>query len=79
MLETDSVQFGTTAIDYSIQRSDLRKKTIAIEVNFKGVKVIAPVNSDNKSLQQLVCQKASWICDRAAVVKINCEPNRHRK
>jgi predicted metal-dependent hydrolase len=64
MLETGSVQFGSTAIDYSIQRSERRKKTISISVDTSGVKVTVPKYIDKSSLQKLVYKKAPWICDR---------------
>ncbi len=64
MLETSSVQFGNTTIDYSIQRSERRKKTISITVDAKGVTVTAPKHTDNESLHQLVHKKASWITRR---------------
>lgn len=54
MLETDSVQFDNIAIDYSIQRSNRRKKTTSISVDAKGVKVTVPTHTDNSSLKQLV-------------------------
>lgn len=69
MLETDSVQFGNTAILYSIQRSDRRKKTIGISVDARGVKVTVPKNTDNSSLKQLVHKKAPWICDRLSHIQ----------
>lgn len=64
MLETGSVKFGNTTIDYSIHRSQRRKKTISISVDGDGVKVTTPIHTDDGSLQQLVYNKAPWICDR---------------
>lgn len=69
MLETDSVKFGNTAIAYSIQRSDRRKKTISISVDASGVKVTVPKHTDNSSLKKLVQKKASWITTRLSHIQ----------
>jgi predicted metal-dependent hydrolase len=64
MLETDSIQFGNTTIDYLIQRSDRRKKSISISVDAEGVKLTVPTHTENSSLQKLVLDRASWITNR---------------
>jgi predicted metal-dependent hydrolase len=69
MLETDSVKFGNTAIAYSIQRSDRRKKTISISVDASGVKVTVPKHTDNSSLKKLVHKKAPWITTRLSHIQ----------
>ena len=69
MLETDSVQFGNTAIHYSIQRSNKRKKTISISIDTKGIKVTVPAHTESSSLKQLVRKKAPLICDRLVCIQ----------
>ncbi|MED1797379.1 M48 family metallopeptidase [Brevibacillus porteri] len=53
-------QFGSQAIHYEITRSD-RRKTVTISINQHGVKVVAPSNTEDQAIQQILHHKGIWI------------------
>lgn len=60
-VETSSVMFGSTRIDFTIQRT-LRKKTVSIAVDpEEGVVLAAPNGVTVTRLDQMVRTKARWI------------------
>lgn len=61
MSQTDSIVFGGTRIDYSIQRTS-RRKTLAITVSpDRSVTVAAPKGTRRTLVAKKVYQKAEWI------------------
>jgi len=63
-VEQSEVQFGRTAIPYTIHRGR-RHKTVAIGVDpIEGVRVGAPKNTPVGKLDEIVHRKARWIIDR---------------
>lgn len=63
-MEHSQVQFGETAIRYTIQRGR-RQKTVAIGVDpIEGVRVRAPQDTPVEKLDTIVHHKAQWIIDR---------------
>lgn len=63
-MEQSEVQFGRTAIPYTIVRGR-RKRTVAIGVDpIGGVRVRAPEDTPIEKLDGIVHQKAQWILQR---------------
>ena len=63
-VETSSIQFGKTAIAYTIDRGR-REKTVAIAVDpLEGVRVRAPRDTAVEKLDDIVRRKARWIIER---------------
>ena len=61
MIESDSIQYGTTIIPYSISYSP-RRKNLAIAVYpTKKVEVKAPYKTKPEIIRRLVQKKASWV------------------
>ena len=60
------VQCGDAVIEYRVQRSARRKKTIQISVNDDGVVVAAPARTPDRELQDVVLRRAAWIIQRLA-------------
>lgn len=64
VVEQSSVQFGGTAIPYTIKRGR-RVKTVAVGVDpIEGVYVRAPKDTPIERLDKIVHRKAKWIVDR---------------
>ena len=70
------VQYGESVIEYRVQRSRRRKKTIQISVNDDGVVVAAPARTPDRELQDVVLRRAAWIIQRLAERKPAPEPPR---
>ena len=70
------VQVGDSVIEYRVQRSRRRKKTIQISVNDDGVVVAAPARTPDRELQDVVLRRAAWIIRRLAERKPAPEPPR---
>lgn len=65
MTESGSVQFGDSAIDYTVVRSRKRRKTIEIALDpERGVVVAAPLRVSKKEINELVVRRADWIIRR---------------
>lgn len=63
-MERSEVQFGSTAIEYAVDRAR-RHKTVAIRVDpIEGVRVRAPQGLSVAALDEIVRRKAKWILDR---------------
>ena len=61
MIEEDTIQFGTTSINYNISYSS-RKKNATVAVNpSKNVEVIVPEGTPQEDIQNLMKRKAHWI------------------
>lgn len=65
MSERGSVQFGDTVIEYTVQRSRRRRKTVAITLDsVEGVLVSAPMAASCEKIRELVGKRAGWIIRR---------------
>ena len=63
-MEQSRIQFGRTAIPYTIRRGK-REKTVAVAVDpVEGVLVRAPSGTKISKLDEIVYRKAKWIIDR---------------
>ena len=60
------VRFGDAVIEYRVQRSRRRKKTIQISVTNEGVVVAAPARTPEREVREVVLRRASWIIQRLA-------------
>ena len=64
-----NVQFGDTTITYVVVRSQRRKKTIQTQVSLENVRVLAPADTSDREVEQLIRKQARWILDRREVLK----------
>ena len=64
MIESDSVRFGETTIEYRVRRSARRRKTVEIRVDGGGVCVAAPTTTPVSELRDMVRRRAAWILDQ---------------
>ena len=67
MKSEHSIRFGDTTIRYEVTRSHRRKKTIQTLVSADKVRVLAPVDTPDHRLEQLVRKQAGWILDKQEV------------
>ena len=61
MAELGRVQFGDATIEYEVQRSERRKKTVQITMDGGRVLVAAPSNTPDSNLEAIVRKRAPWI------------------
>ena len=61
MAELGRVQFGDATIEYEVQRSERRKKTVQITMDGGRVLVAAPSDTPDSNLEAIVRKKAPWI------------------
>ena len=61
MTTKDSARCGDTTIEYRIRRSARRTKTILISVDRDGVRLAAPLDTEDHELRELVVTRAPWI------------------
>ncbi|MGQ9675415.1 MAG: M48 family metallopeptidase [Chloroflexota bacterium] len=67
MTERGKVVFGNTKIEYIINRSKRRKKTVAIVLDrAEGVLVAAPAKLSKEQIRQVVLKRADWIVRKAS-------------
>ena len=64
MSERGSVRFGESTIEFEVQRSQRRRKTVQITVDGGGVQVAAPVSTPDDELRRIVRKRAAWILRR---------------
>lgn len=65
MTERASIRFGKRTIDFSIQRSSRRRKTVAIVVDpEQGVLLKAPAHVDQDTLKAIALDKGRWITQK---------------
>ena len=57
----DSARCGDTTIEYRIRRSARRTRTILISVDRDGVRLAAPLDTEDDELRELVVKRAPWI------------------
>jgi predicted metal-dependent hydrolase len=61
-IERGNVQFGGTRIDYEVDRSARRKKTVEIAFDaLRGVVVSSPLTTSRSDLDAIVSRRAPWI------------------
>ena len=60
------LQLADTTIEYTVQRSKRRKKTVQISVSGGKVEVSAPLRTPNREIQAIVQQRSGWILDKLA-------------
>jgi len=61
MITQDSIQFGTTTINYDVVYSDRKKNATLSVYPLKLVEVSVPTNLDQEHIQKLVKRKAHWV------------------
>jgi len=61
MIAQDSIQFGTTKINYDILYSDRRKNATLAVYPLKMVEISVPTNLEPEHIQSLVMKKAHWV------------------
>ena len=61
MAELGHVLFGDASIEYEVQRSERRKKTVQITMDGGRVLVAAPSGAPNSKLESIVLKRAPWI------------------
>ena len=65
MAELGRVQFGDATIEYDVQRSGRRKKTVQITMDGGRVLVTAPSDTPDSKLEAIVRKRAPWILRQA--------------
>ena len=65
MAEIGRVQFGDTTIEYDVNRSERRKKTVQITMDGGRVLVAAPSDTPDSKLEAIVRKRAPWILRQA--------------
>ena len=61
MAEHGQVQFGDATIEYEVQRSQRRRKTVQITMDGGRVLVAAPTDTPGSKLEAIVHKRAPWI------------------
>lgn len=70
MNEKGTLPFGNTNIDFSIIRSDDRRKSISIFVDpYYGVYLRAPITFPKEKIMSLLRRKAAWIIQKQRIIK----------
>lgn len=70
MSEKGTLPFGNTNIDFSVIRSDERRKSISIFVDpYYGVYLRAPVKFSKEKIVSLLRRKAAWIIQKQRIIK----------
>ena len=60
------IQLDDATIEYTVQRSKRRKKTVQISVSGGAVVVSAPMRTPNREIQAIVQKRSGWILDKLA-------------
>ena len=63
--ELGRVQFGDATIEFDVQRSERRKKTVQITMDGGRVLVAAPSDTPDSKLEAIVRRRAPWILRQA--------------
>ncbi|MGE0709027.1 MAG: M48 family metallopeptidase [Planctomycetota bacterium] len=75
--EADHIVFGSTRLDYVIQRS-ARRRTVALRVSVvDGVEVVVPAGFDRARLPAIVRKKAAWILEKLGLVRDQAPAPQH--
>ena len=67
MVERGQVRFGDATIEYEVQRSQRRRKTVQITMYGGRVLVAAPTDTPGSKLQTIVQKRAPWILRQSPV------------
>ena len=65
MAELGRVQFGDATIEYDVNRSGRRKKTVQITMDGGRVLVASPLDTPDSKLEAIVRKRAPWILRQA--------------
>ena len=76
MSERGAVRFGESTIEFEVQRSQRRRKTVQITVDGGGVQVTAPVSTPDDELRGIVRKRAAWIMRRSTAETLAAAPKR---
>ena len=76
MVELGRVQFGDTTIDYEVQRSKRRRKTVQITMDGGRVLVVAPSDTPGSKLDVIVTKRAPWILRQTQEPGLGVSPKR---
>ena len=76
MSERGAVRFGESTIEFEVQRSQRRRKTVQITVDGGGVQVAAPVSTPADELRRIVRRRAAWIMRRSTAETMAAAPKR---
>ena len=76
MSERGAVRFGESTIEFEVQRSQRRRKTVQITVDGGGVQVAAPVSTPADELRRIVRRRAAWIMRRSTAETLAAAPKR---
>ena len=66
MTTPHKLQLADTTIEYTVQRSKRRRKTVQISVSGGAVVVSAPLRTPNREIQAIVQKRSGWILDKLA-------------
>ena len=58
---TRSIRIGEEMIQYSLKRSQRRKKTIGLKVARKSVEVVAPSRTSIREVEEILRKRGNWI------------------
>ena len=70
------VKLGEATIEYTVQRSRRRKKTVQISVSGGAVVVSAPWRTPNREIQEIVRKRSGWILGKLSVAVLEPPPFR---
>ena len=76
MVEHDQVQFGDATIEYEVQRSQRRRKTVQVTMDCRRVLVAAPTDTPTSTLEAIAHKRAPWILRQAPEPGLRVHPNR---
>ena len=70
------IRLDGAAIEYTVQRSRRRKKTVQISVSGGAVVVAAPWRTPNREIEEIVRQRSGWILGKLAAAAEEPPPPR---
>ena len=76
MIERNRIRYGDTTIEYEVRRSARRRKTVQITVDGGGVQVVAPSETPDSELRDIVRKRAPWILTHASGALLEAAPKR---
>ena len=76
MAERDSIRYGGSTIEYKVNRSKRRKKTVQITLTGDGVQVAAPATLSGDELKGIIRKRAPWIIGRISEAALEAPPKR---
>ena len=76
VIQRGRIRFGDTTIEYEVRRSARRRKTVQITVDGGGVQVVAPAETPDSELRDIVRKRAPWILAHASGALLEAAPKR---